>query len=56
MKPKINIMKEYEDAFNKPKKTKSLFLTRDEAIEMLNEWLASSNKAKTNDKTKGSIN
>ena len=56
MKPKIKIMKEYEDAFHKPKKQKSIFLTRDEAIEMLNEWLATSNKDKTNDDTKGSIN
>lgn len=37
-------MKEYEDAFYKPKKEKSIFLTREEAIEMLNEWLGSNNK------------
>ena len=48
MKPKIKIMQEYEDAFHKPKKPKSIFLTRDEAIEMLNEWLGSNNKDKAN--------
>ena len=48
MKTKANIMKEYEDAFHKPKKQKSIFLTREEAIEMLNEWLGSNNKDKTN--------
>ena len=37
MKPKIKIMKEYEDAFHKPKKTKSVFLTSDEALTMLND-------------------
>jgi hypothetical protein len=52
MKSKIKIMQEYEDAFHKPKKQKSIFLTRDEAIEMLNEWLGSNNKDKTNE-TKG---
>ena len=52
MKPKIKIMKEYEDAFHKPKKQKSIFLTRDEAIEMLNEWLKESNKDKINETTK----
>ena len=52
MKPKIKIMKEYEDAFHKPKKQKSIFLTRDEAIEMLNEWLKESNKDKTNETIK----
>jgi len=48
MKSKIKIMKEYEDAFHKPKKTKSLFLTRNEALEMLNDWLGSNNKNKKN--------
>ena len=48
MKSKIKIMQEYEDAFQKPKKPKSIFLTRDEAIEMLNDWLGSNNKDKTN--------
>ena len=52
MKPKIKIMKEYEDAFHKPKKQKSIFLTRDEALEMLNDWLNESNKDKANETTK----
>jgi len=39
MKPKIKIMNECEDAFHKPKKQKLIFLTRDEALEMLNDWL-----------------
>jgi len=56
MKPKIKIMNEYEDAFYKPKKQKSIFLTRDEAIEMLNEWLGSNNKDKTNDISKRPTN
>ena len=46
MKPKIKIMKEYEDAFHKPKKQKSIFLTRDEALTMLNDWLALSKESK----------
>ena len=56
MKPKIKIMKEYEDAFHKPKKQKSIFLTRDEALEMLNDWLNDSNKDKTNDISKRPTN
>ena len=52
MKPKIKIMKEYEDAFHKPKKQKSIFLTRDEALEMLNDWLNESNKDKANAKNR----
>jgi hypothetical protein len=56
MKSKIKIMQEYEDAFHKPKKQKSIFLTRDEAIEMLNEWLGSNNKDKINDISKRPTN
>ena len=48
MKPKIKIMKEYEDAFHKPKKQKSIFLSRDEALTMLNDWLDTTNKDKAN--------
>jgi len=49
MKPKIKIMKEYEDAFHKPKKKKSIFLGRDEAIELLNDWLGRPTEEKKND-------
>ena len=48
MKSKIKIMQEYEDAFNKPKKPKSIFLSRDEALTMLNDWLDTTNKDKAN--------
>ena len=36
-------------------KIKSIFLTRDEALEMLNKWLGSNNKDKANE-TKETIN
>lgn len=52
MKPKIKIMKEYEDAFHKPKKKKSIFLGRDEAIEMLNDWLGRQTEEKKDDEEK----
>ena len=49
MKDKTKIMLEYEDAFKEPKKKKSIFLGRDEAIEMLNDWIGRSTEEKKND-------
>ncbi len=50
MKDKTKIMMEYEDAFKKPKKKKSIFLGRDEAIELLNDWLGRQTEEKRDDK------
>ena len=49
MKDKTKIMVEYEDAFKEPKKKKSIFLGRDEAIELLNDWLGRQTKEKRDD-------
>ena len=52
MKDKTKIMLEYEDAFKEPKKKKSIFLGRDEAIEMLNDWLGRQTEEKKDDEEK----
>jgi len=52
MKDKTKIMLEYEDAFHKPKKKKSIFLGRDEAIELLNDWLGRQSEEKKDDEEK----